>query len=107
MATSIPAADVDTVYFACEAGIGSSVMGVSALKKKMKQANLNVNVVHKPARALPADAKVVLTHKGLADMARKRAPNAVVIAYSQFLNDPVFDRLVEALKAGKDVQEVR
>lgn len=107
MAASIPAANVDTIVFACEAGMGSSVMGVNALKKKLKQANLNVNVVHKSVRALPTDAKVILTHKGLAEGARKKAPGAVVVAYSQFLNDPVFDQLVQSLKDGKDLVEVR
>jgi mannitol-specific phosphotransferase system IIBC component len=106
MATSIPAASVDTIVFACEAGIGSSIMGVNALKKKLKQANLNVNVVHKPVRSVPADAKVIVAHKGLASFARQQAPNAVVIAFSQFLNDPVFDRLIAALKSGGDIVEV-
>lgn len=107
MATSIPAASVDTIVFACEAGIGSSIMGVNALKKKLKQANLKINVVHKPVRAVPADAKVIIAHKGLASFARQQAPNAVVIAFSQFLNDPVFDRLVEALKRGDDIGEAQ
>ncbi len=103
MATSIPAASVDTIIFACEAGIGSSIMGVNALKKKLKQANLNVNVIHKPVRSVPASAKVVVTHKGLADFARKQAPNAVVISFSQFLNDPVFDQIVQNLKNGQEL----
>ena len=105
MATSISASSVDTIVFACEAGIGSSIMGVNALKKKLKQANLSVNVVHKPVRSVPADAKLVIAHKGLADFARKQAPNAVVLSFSQFLNDPVFDRLVQNLKAGADIVE--
>ena len=107
MAQSIPASSVDTIVFACEAGMGSSVMGVNALKKKLKQANLSVNVLHKPVRSVPADAKVIMAHKGLAEFARKQAPGAVVIAFSQFLNDPVFDQLVQALKAGNDIVEVK
>ena len=107
MATSIPATQVDTIVFACEAGIGSSIMGVNALKKKLKQAGLTVNVVHKPVRSVPASAKVVVAHKGLADFARKQAPNAVVISFSQFLNDPIFDKLVQALKSGDDIMEAR
>jgi mannitol-specific phosphotransferase system IIBC component len=104
MATSIPASKVDTIIFACEAGMGSSIMGVNALKKKLKQSGVNVNVVHKAVRAIPADAKVVLTHKGLADLARQKAPDAVVIGYSQFLNDPAFDYVVQSLKEGKEVE---
>ena len=107
MATSIPASQVDTIIFACEAGIGSSIMGVNSLKKKLKQANLTVNVIHKPVRSVPANAKVVIAHKGLADFARKQAPNAVVIAFSQFLNDPVFDQLVQKLKNGDELTEVK
>jgi mannitol-specific phosphotransferase system IIBC component len=105
MANSIPAANVDLIIFACEEGIGSSIMGVNSLKKKLKQANVKVNVVHKPVREVPANAKVVVAHKGLADFARKRAPNAVLITFSQFLNDPVFDKLVQALQAGNDIVE--
>ena len=108
MAESIPAADVNLIIFACEAGIGSSAMGVNSLKKKLKQANLtSVQVVHKPARSVPADAKVVVTHRGLAAMVRQRLPNAVVISFTQFLNDPVFDALVQKLKAGEPVTEVK
>jgi mannitol-specific phosphotransferase system IIBC component len=107
MATSVPTASVDTIIFACEAGIGSSIMGVNALKKKLKQAGLNVNVVHKPVRSVPNTAKLVVVHKGLASFARQQAPNAVVIAFSQFLNDPVFDRLVQAFKAGGDIVEAQ
>jgi mannitol-specific phosphotransferase system IIBC component len=49
----------------------------------------------------------VVVHKGLASFARQQAPNAVVIAFSQFLNDPVFDRLVQAFKAGGDIVEAQ
>jgi mannitol-specific phosphotransferase system IIBC component len=106
MATSIPAAQVDTIIFACEAGMGSSVMGVNALKKKLKQAGLKVNVIHKPVRSIPSDAKVVIAHKGLASFARDRAPNAVV-AFSQFLNDPVFDKVVDAIKSGGEIEGIQ
>jgi mannitol-specific phosphotransferase system IIBC component len=107
MAASIPAGEVNLVIVACEAGMGSSLMCVNALKKKLKAANVQVQVVHKPARQVPADAKVVVVHKGLADTVRKTAPNAVVIAFNQFLNDPVFDSLVAELAAKGDVLERR
>lgn len=106
MATSIPSGRVDTIVVACEAGMGSSVMSVNALKKKLKAAKLDkVKVMHKPARAVTADAQVVVVHRGLADVVRRQAPNAVVLAFDQFLNDPVFDRLVQALAAGGDLTE--
>jgi len=98
MAPTIAADQVNTIIFACEAGMGSSLMSVNSLKKKLKKANVaNVTVIHKPAREIPADAQLVVVHKGLAKMARSKAPDAVVVAFNHFLNDPVFDKLVQAL----------
>ncbi len=105
MAASIPAGQVDLIIVACEAGMGSSLMCVNALKKKLKAAQLDVKVVHKPARAVPPDAKVVVVHKGLAGTVRKTAPGAVVVAFDHFLNDPAFDALVKQLAAKADVME--
>ncbi|NLG96121.1 MAG: PTS lactose transporter subunit IIB [Chloroflexi bacterium] len=104
MAPTISASQVKTIIFACEAGMGSSLMSVNALKKKLKAANvMGVTVVHKPAREIPADAQLVVVHKGLAKMARSKAPGAVVLAFNHFLNDPVFDKLVKALAEKSDI----
>ncbi len=98
MSTSISAAQIKTIIFACEAGMGSSLMGVNSLKKKLKAAQVTgVTVVHKPAREIPPDAQLIVVHKGLAKMAHSKAPNAVVLAFNHFLSDPIFDKLVKAL----------
>ncbi len=104
MSQSIPAVNVRTIIFACEAGMGSSLMSVNALKKKLKAASVaDVGVVHTPAREIPAGAQVVVVHKGLAQVARSKAPNAVVVVFNHFLNDPVFDQLVKALVEKTDI----
>ena len=82
MSPTIAADQVKTIIFACEAGMGSSLMSVNSLKKKLKKANIT---------------DVTVVHKGLAKVARSKAPNAVVLAFNHFLNDPVFDKLVTAL----------
>jgi mannitol-specific phosphotransferase system IIBC component len=108
MAASIASGQVTTIVVACEAGMGSSVMSVNALKKKLKAAKLDhVKVLHKPAREVTADAQVVVVHRGLADVVRKRAPGAVVIAFEHFLKDPAFDTLVQSLASGDVVAEHR
>ena len=105
MTESIPAAEVNTIIFACEAGMGSSLIGVNSLKKNLKKANVNVKVIHKPARAIPKDAQVVVVHKGLAALVRKRVPNAVVVTFNHFLNDPAFDKIIQALKDNTEIVE--
>lgn len=104
MAQSVPSSQVVTIILACEAGMGSSLMSVNALKKKLKAARIDkVTVLHKPARAIPADAQVVVVHEGLAKVARSKAPQAVVITFKHFFNDPAFDRLVQAFVDGADI----
>jgi mannitol-specific phosphotransferase system IIBC component len=104
MPNSISAAQVKTVILACEAGMGSSLMSVNSLKKKLKAAQINdVTVVHKPVREIPADAQVVVVHKGLAKTAAGKAPKAVVLAFNHFINDPVFDNLVKAFVEKTDI----
>ncbi len=106
MTKSISSKDVPVIIFACEAGIGSSLMSVNSLKKKLKKAKVTtVKVIHKPARQVPPEAPLIVCHKGLAKMVRKRAPDAVVVAFNHFLNDPALDRIVKAFAEGADVLE--
>ena len=100
MTASISVKEVDTIIFACEAGVGSSLMSVNSLKKLLKKANVKVNVVNKAARSIPQDAKVVVVHRGLFEVARKQAPQAVILAFQHFLNDPVFDGIVKSFVDG-------
>jgi len=94
---------VRLVVFACEAGMGSSLIGANQLKKRLKDAGLNVEVIHSPVNQIPANADVVLAHQGLAERARKAAPAAVVLPFTNFLNNPAADLLVRRLLAGEPI----
>jgi PTS system mannitol-specific IIC component len=97
------AAEVKLVAFACEAGMGSSLIGANLLKKRIKDAGLDVKVIHSPVNALPSETDVVIAHEGLAERARRAAPGAVVLSFKNFLNNTASDRLVRALTAGEPV----
>ena len=99
------AEDVKLVVFACEAGMGSSLIGANQLKKRVKDAGLAVNVIHSPVNQIPADADVVVAHEGLAARARAAAPQAVVLSFKNFLNNPASDLLVRRLQAGEPISD--
>lgn len=106
MPNSIPASEVKSIYFVCEAGIGSSLMGVNSLKKKLKKAKVKgVSVTHKPAREVTDDMQVIVCHEGLAKGVKQRVPDAVIVSFKQFLNDPAFDKVVDALANGTEIVE--
>lgn len=105
---SIPAAQVKSIILACESGIGSSLMIVNMLKKKLKAAQIEgVDIERMPIREVPPSAQVVLVHKSLADTVRSKAPDAAILTFKYPMNDPVFDQLVQALIERAEITSTR
>lgn len=92
---------VQKVIFACDAGMGSSAMGASVLRNKMKKAEVNVEVKNFAIAQLPEDADVVVTHQDLTSRAKEKLPNAYHVSVDNFLNSDKYDQLVAELKAAK------
>ena len=90
--------DVKSIIFACDAGMGSSAMGAGILRNKVKKAELDIAVSNMAIANLPADAKVVITHKDLTERAIEKVPTAHHISVENFLNSPKYDELIEELK---------
>lgn len=88
---------VKKIVFACEAGMGSSVMAVSVLKKKLSQAGKSgIEVVHSPVNQIPQDADIVLTAMGLVESAKKIVrPGTKVYGVQDFINSPVYDEVIK------------
>jgi PTS system mannitol-specific IIC component len=97
------ATDVKLIVFACEAGMGSSLMGANQLKKMVKKAKLDIMVVHSPVGQLTDQADVIVVHKGLAAQAQARVPAAAIVPITLFMNDPSVKSLVKTLTAGDPV----
>ena len=97
-AASITKGSVTEIIFACDAGMGSSAMGATTLKKALDKAGLNIKVIHKAVNEIPSDAKVVVTHEGLTERAKAQAPNAMHYSIKNFLNPAEYEQLVNSLK---------
>ncbi|OOX34249.1 PTS mannitol transporter subunit IICBA [Vibrio parahaemolyticus] len=94
-------ATVQSIIVACDAGMGSSAMGASMLRKKVQDAGLNVHVTNLAINSLPESADIVITHKDLTDRARKHAPNAHHISLTNFLDSDMYNQLVTKLLAAQ------
>jgi mannitol-specific phosphotransferase system IIBC component len=100
--TTIDGSSIKKLIVACDAGMGSSVMLASQLKKQL--AKTGVVVDHSPVASIPEDADVVVTNAGLADRARHTVPNIPVVPFQLFLGDPVVAKLVKAILDGTTVE---
>ncbi len=90
-------ASVSKIIFACDAGMGSSAMGATTLRKKFKEAGLDIEVIHSSIEEIPSDAEMVVTHQSLAKRVEQTAPNAKVVTIANFVGAPEYDEIVKDL----------
>jgi len=95
-------ASVRKIIVACDAGMGSSAMGASMLRKKVDAANLNIDVSNLAINNLPDDVDIVITHRDLTDRARQHAANAKHISLTNFLDNSLYDNLVSELVSAQE-----
>jgi PTS system mannitol-specific IIC component len=90
---------ISKIAFACDAGMGSSAMGATMLRKKLKTAGVEgIEVIHSPVGEIPPDAQIVVTHRDLAERAQAAQPGARVIPITNFMGAPEYQALVDELK---------
>lgn len=98
-AVNVSKADVKLIVFACDAGMGSSAMGESILKKALKDAGItDVGVKHSSVDSIPQEADVVFTQENLVERARKSAKTANIITVKNFLDRSKYDEFINTLK---------
>lgn len=90
--------NVKKIVVACDAGMGSSAMSAATLKKKVKAADLPVEVINTAISKIPDDTDLVITHKELTGTAKAAQPNKQHLSITNYLQAPEYDELVERLK---------
>jgi len=87
------------IVFACDAGMGSSAMGASVLRNKLKKAGFeDVSVVNVAIANLEDNYDLVVTHQDLTLRARDRTPSAQHVSVSNFMNSPKYDAIVDEVQ---------
>lgn len=87
------------IIFACDAGMGSSAMGETLLKKKLKDAGITeIDVKHAPVNEIPKTAEVVFTQESLVQRAANVVPDAQIIPVNNFLDNKTYDTYITTLK---------
>ena len=97
--TAAPAAAVKTIVFACDAGMGSSAMGASVLRKKIQAAGFkDVKVVNKAIASLDDSWDIVVSHEDLMPRAAQRTPSAIHVAVDNFMTSPRYDEVTDMVR---------
>ncbi len=101
-ATAVLERPIHKIVFACDAGMGSSAMGASVLRDKLKKAGVSgVTVVNKAVASLEDDADIVISQAQLTDRAKLKAPSSRHMTVDNFMNSPVYDTVVKEVIASQ------
>ena len=84
---------VRKVIFACDAGMGSSAMGATKFRNRIKAARPDIEVKNTSVDNIPADCDIAVVQSTLQERAKKSAPQAQLVTIENFLNDPALDAL--------------
>lgn len=84
---------VRKVIFACDAGMGSSAMGATKFRNRIKAARPDIEVKNTSVDNIPSDCDIAVVQSTLQERARKSAPQAQLVTIENFLNDPALDSL--------------
>jgi PTS system mannitol-specific IIC component len=90
--------EIRSIVFACDAGMGSSAMGASVLRKKIQAAgHPEVTVVNKAISSLSDTYDLVVTHQDLTERATQKTPSAIQVSVDNFMASPKYDEIVELI----------
>ncbi|WP_115790364.1 PTS mannitol transporter subunit IICBA [Arthrobacter silvisoli] len=96
---AVLARPVQSIVFACDAGMGSSAMGATVLRNKIKAAGFpDVKVTNSAIANLSDTYDVVVTHQDLTERAQPKTSSAVHYSVDNFMNSPKYDEIVELVK---------
>lgn len=89
--------NIKKIVFACDVGMGSSAMGATKFKNKIKDLNLGIDIVNSSVEKIPDDADIVITHEGLLSSVTNYLNKHQFIFIENFLDDKKLDSLYEKL----------
>ncbi|MFC9771404.1 MULTISPECIES: PTS mannitol transporter subunit IICBA [unclassified Pseudarthrobacter] len=97
--TAVMAGPIKNIVFACDAGMGSSAMGASVLRNKIKAAGFpDVKVTNSAIANLSDTYDIVVTHQDLTERAKPSTSSAAHFSVDNFMNSPRYDEIVDLVR---------
>ena len=97
--TAVADHPLTNIVFACDAGMGSSAMGASVLRNKLKKVGIGgVTVTNQAIANLDGSADLVITHQDLTPRAKQISPNSVHVSVDNFMSSPKYDEVVRLVQ---------
>lgn len=89
--------DVNFIAFACDAGLGSSALGATAFRKRLKEAGKDIMVKNFAIEKVPEEAQIVIIHHNLKERADLTIKGKRIITIDNYMGDSNLDALFEEI----------
>ncbi|HBR6709054.1 TPA: hypothetical protein L9141_004713 [Klebsiella pneumoniae] len=99
--TVVPGVKIKKIIVACDAGMGSSAMGASVLRNRLKKAQIEgVEVKNASISNLPDDVDLIITHFDLMKRAKSNVsrPNVSFMGIRNFVEATQYDEIIHQVK---------
>lgn len=93
-------AEAKLIVFACDAGMGSSAMGATKFRNRLKAVRPDIKVINTSVDNIPADCDIAVVQTILRERAMSSAPQATLVEINNFLADTNLDNLFMQLATG-------
>lgn len=91
---------ISKIVFACDAGMGSSAMGASVLRNKIKDAGFagDIVVTNSAINNLRDEYDLLVVHEDLLSRAEQPTPSAIHVSVDNFMASPRYDEIVDMIR---------
>lgn len=93
---------IKKIVVACDAGMGSSAMGATMLKKIAKEKGIeDITIVNSAISNLDDTADIIITQKSLTDLAKEKMPNKIHLSINNFMDKKFYNDILDKIKENK------
>ena len=93
---------INKIVVACDAGMGSSAMGATILKKPATEKGIeNITIVNSAISNLDNSADIIITQKSFTDLAKEKMPNKIHLSINNFMDKNFYKEVLDKIKESK------
>jgi mannitol/fructose-specific phosphotransferase system IIA component/galactitol-specific phosphotransferase system IIB component len=89
---------IPRILVVCDAGMGSSALGASLLKKELKKHNLLAEVANSSIDEVDQKADLIVTHTSFEERMKKQYPKACIFGLNDFIANDNYRKVIEKVK---------
>ena len=90
---------INKIVVACDAGMGSSAMGATILKKLATEKGIeNITIVNSAISNLDDSADIIITQKSLTALAKEKIPNKIHLSINNFMDKNFYNEVLDKIK---------